>query len=205
MAVVRIAPIVEGDGEVMAVPRLLRRIEKELIAGVSFDVLRPWRLKRGYVFPFRDQKVGEALKVSALNLLRHPAPASKSAILVLMDRDPNPEPTCRLGPRLLDNVRRVADPRVPVTCVLADVEFESWFVAAADSLSKYLEFHEERGTKSVTGEKPKGKSWIERHFKNHRYSETVDQIELTKAMDLRLCRQYSPSFDKLCRELERLV
>jgi hypothetical protein len=153
MTVVRIAPIVEGDGDVMAVPLVLSRIGKELITGVSFEVLKPWRLKRGYIFPFNDRKVEEALKVSALNLLRHPAPASKSAVLVLMDRDPDREPTCRLGPRRSDNVRRVADPRVPVACVLADVEFESWFVAAATSLTDYLEFDKERWAKSATAER----------------------------------------------------
>jgi hypothetical protein len=47
-----------------------------------------------------------------------------------------------------------------------------------------------------------GKGWIEHRFKGPKYSETVDQPRLTAAMDLHLCRQHSPSFDKLCRELE---
>jgi len=36
-----------------------------------------------------------------------------------------------------------------------------------------------------------------------RYAETIDQVRLTTAMDLNLCRSRSKSFDKLCRELEK--
>ena len=42
--------------------------------------------------------------------------------------------------------------------------------------------------------------WVADRFKGH-YSETVDQPALTAKMDLDLCRERSPSFDKLCREL----
>jgi hypothetical protein len=47
------------------------------------------------------------------------------------------------------------------------------------------------------------KAWIEQRFKGTRYSETQDQPAMTLVMDLNLCRTRSPSFDKLCRELER--
>jgi predicted ATPase len=36
-----------------------------------------------------------------------------------------------------------------------------------------------------------------------KYSETIDQPAMTADMDLSLCRRRSPSFDKLCRELEK--
>lgn len=47
------------------------------------------------------------------------------------------------------------------------------------------------------------KAWIEKRIKAPKYSETVDQPAMTAAMDLALCRSRSPSFDKLCRELEK--
>lgn len=47
------------------------------------------------------------------------------------------------------------------------------------------------------------KAWIEKRIKAPKYSETVDQPAMTAAMDLKLCRSRSPSFDKLCRELEK--
>ncbi|MEZ6066413.1 MAG: hypothetical protein R3B90_12065 [Planctomycetaceae bacterium] len=48
------------------------------------------------------------------------------------------------------------------------------------------------------------KAWIERHWRGTKYSETVDQLTLTSAMDLNLCRRRSRSrsFDKLCRDIE---
>lgn len=47
-----------------------------------------------------------------------------------------------------------------------------------------------------------GKGWIERRFKGVKYSERVDQPKMTAKLDLNMCRDNSPSFDKLCRELE---
>lgn len=38
-----------------------------------------------------------------------------------------------------------------------------------------------------------------------RYSPTVDQAALASLVDLELVRSRSKSFDKLCRELEKLV
>ena len=38
-----------------------------------------------------------------------------------------------------------------------------------------------------------------------KYSESIDQAKLTAHMDLSLCRTRAPSFDKLCRELERFA
>lgn len=204
MRIIRIAPIVEGDGEVIALPVLLRRIAAEILQDTVIDVLRPWHLHRGYVLPAHPAKFEEALQVSAVNLLRHPAPIPDSRILLVMDRDPNPEPTCTLGPRLQDDARARLRPGVGLSCVLADKEFESWFVAAASSLTDHLDFDIEVWAKSVAELTLKGKTWIKTHFKRASYRETVDQVKLTAQMDLSLCRRNSPSFDKLCRELERL-
>jgi len=89
--------------------------------------------------------------------------------------------------------------------VLAVVEYETWFVASASSLQEYLHIE---GTEDIP-EHPElrncGKKWIEDRFSGMRYNPRVDQPKLTAKMDLRLCRERSPSFDRLCRELERFV
>jgi uncharacterized protein YnzC (UPF0291/DUF896 family) len=58
----------------------------------------------------------------------------------------------------------------------------------------------------VIPEKPEetrqGKGWIQKRFRGDKYTPSFDQPRLTWAMDLALCRSRSPSFDKLCRELE---
>jgi hypothetical protein len=90
-----------------------------------------------------------------------------------------------------------------VSCVLAIVEYETWFVAAADSLRDFLDIPHTDTVPEAPEPRRSGKSWIERRFRGTKYSETVDQPKMTAAMDLPLCRQRSPSFDKLCRELEK--
>jgi len=90
-----------------------------------------------------------------------------------------------------------------VVCVLANPEYETWFVAAAESLEDFLDL----GGGETLSEDPEKdglkKAWIESRFRGLRYSETVDQPRMTAAMDLALCRSRSPSFDKLCRELSK--
>lgn len=45
----------------------------------------------------------------------------------------------------------------------------------------------------------------QQHIRAARYSETADQPKLTHSMDLMMTRDRSPSFDKLCREIESLA
>jgi hypothetical protein len=91
---------------------------------------------------------------------------------------------------------------VDVSCVIANLEYETWFVAAAESLGEFLDISDNSSISSDPERDHQGKGWIQRKFRGIKYSETVDQPAMTKAMDLALCRQRSPSFDKLCRELE---
>ena len=117
-------------------------------------------------------------------------------ILILLDSDK--DPPCVLAPKLLkDATQNRSD--VDMSCVLANVEYETWFVAASSSLVAFLDLPAE------VPEDPEaqrlGKAWIERHFRGTKYSETLDQPAMTRKMDLGLCRERSRSFDKLCREL----
>jgi hypothetical protein len=123
-------------------------------------------------------------------------------ILVLVDADHD----CpgRLGPELLELARK-SHAHVDVACVVAKVEYETWFVAAAESLQDYLELPADFRLSGRPEELGLSKGWIEQRFKGTRYSETQDQPAMTRVMDLNLCRTRSPSFDKLCRELERRV
>ncbi len=89
-----------------------------------------------------------------------------------------------------------------IACVIANVMYETWFVAAAQSLSEYLEFSPQENIPADPEAAKAGKGWIKKHMKRGHYSETADQPSLTVKMDLALCRTRSKSFDKLCRELE---
>lgn len=199
MSRLRVVPIVEGHGEQRAVRRLLERLWYELLGGEFIDVLSPIRTPRQRLIQNKDEALTKAIGLGWRKLAAsHPAEVP-SLVLILLDADH--DPPCALGPRLLKQALEVR-PDQDISCVLAKVEYETWFVAAAESLSDYLDV-------SATGDLPIdpeargcGKRWIRDHFRQTRYSETIDQPKLTAQMDLQACRKRSPSFDKLCRDLE---
>jgi hypothetical protein len=90
--------------------------------------------------------------------------------------------------------------------VLANREFEAWFLAAAPSSSGC------RGLADglevpVDPERPRDcKTWLTSHREDGGvYKPTVDQAALAAVFDLRLARKNSRSFDKLWRDVERLL
>jgi hypothetical protein len=190
-------PIVEGHGEDSSIRILLQRIWREILGGESLEVLKPIRGKRHRLV--KPSELGRALNL-AVPKLRAASSQSPAMILVLLDADS--DLPCVLGPSLLalaKEVRGDAD----VSCVIANLEYETWFVAAAESLSAFLDLSRDSPIPSDPERDRQGKGWIQRKFRGTKYSETIDQPAMTRAMDLALCRRRSPSFDKLCRELER--
>ena len=93
-----------------------------------------------------------------------------------------------LGPKLLGFAREV-DSRADVACVLANVEYETWFAAAAESLSEYLDLDVRFAPVGVArggaAREGVGRAALPGAAK---YSETRDQPAMTRAMDLALCR-----------------
>jgi hypothetical protein len=189
-----IAPIVEGDGEVRAVPRLLHRIAAEL--GVP-DLLTPtpMRIPRG-----KMTMIGGIERAVAAEALRVPG---KGGVLILLDADDDCPAEC--GPHLLARAQ-TARPDKRVSVVLANREFEAWFLAAAPSLAGQFGFPADfappnnpespRDCKGLlTRARPKGQP----------YKETVDQAPLTSAFDLKMAREHSGSFDKFYREISHLL
>jgi len=192
-----IAPIVEGHGEVGAVRILLDRIWRELLGGTWVNVLLPIRRPRGELV----QRPGllRAIDLAALKL--NALPGNRSGlILVLLDSEG--EPPCQLAPELLSHVREERG-HLDVACVLANVEYETWFVAAAESLGDFLELGKNEPASLAPEGNRSGKLWVKNRFRGPKYSETLDQPRMTASMDLLLCRRRCPSFDKLCRELEK--
>lgn len=186
----RIAPIVEGQGEVEAVPLLLRRLWSEMLGASGLEVLKPVRQPR-----LRLVQAEHLMRAVALALLK--LGNDGGLVLLLIDHDPALEPPCELAPALTRIVRRERSD-ADFACVLANPEYETWFAAAADSLVAAADLP---GLPSDVEAARMKKAWVRQHLRPT-YSPTVDQPALTGRMDLRLCRRRSPSFDKLCRELE---
>jgi hypothetical protein len=187
-----IAPIVEGHGEVEAVPKLIRRIAAHLAPEVVVDVGRPHRVKRQLLV-----KEGELERVVSFAADRVGA---GGAILVLLDADD--DCPADVGPALLARARG-ARPDREVSVVLANRMFEAWFVAGIESL---------RGRRTIDpgAHRPPDpeavanpKHWLDDRM-IHRYSPTVDQPALSAILDLKMAAT-APSFDKFVRDIARLI
>jgi len=198
MSRLRVVPVVEGHGEVACVRILLDRIWRELLGGEYLEVVHPVRWPSGRLR--KSEGLQDAIRVAVKAIGRLPSTDAPTLVLILFDADAN----CPgwLGPILLARAQEV-DSRVDVACVLANVEYETWFAAAAESLVGYLELPPDFVATDSPEDARHGKGWVEQRFRGTRYSETQDQPAMTAAMNLGLCRRRSPSFDKLCRELER--
>lgn len=196
MSRLRVAPIVEGHGEVAAVRILLERIWYEIVGGEYIDVLTPIRRKRNRLVANIDQDLEKSVRLAVAKLANPHSAPSRELVLVLVDADE--DPPCQLGPQILRQGNTARNDQ-DIACVLANNEYETWFVAAAESLTRFFAFEPTSVPQDPETERS-GKAWIKRHMP--RYSETIDQPKLTSAMDLTLCRSRSASFDKLCRDLE---
>lgn len=186
-------PIVEGDGEVEAVAVLIRRIGEDVSPPARPDVLRPFRVHRR-----RFVKQGEFERYVNLAAIRGGAEAR---ILVLLDADD--DCPADLGPNVLQRARAArSDRRIEV--VVANREYESWFIAAVDSL---------QGTRGIPAdtEVPQdpdsirgAREWLRSRMSGP-YSPTVDQATFTARFDMALARRRSPSFDRMWRAVSALL
>lgn len=196
-----VAPIVEGHGEYASIRELLRRVWCEVCGGEHVEVLRPIREKRHRLAADKNGALSRAVQFAARSLRAEKRFADwPSLVLVLLDAD-NDLP-CQLGPALLSTAR-AAQSDIDVSVVIANVEYETWFVAAAESLGEMIRLRENETVPENPEALRCGKGWIKQRAIGLGYSETLHQPRLTAKFDLALCRRRSPSFDKLCRELER--
>ena len=190
----RLASIVEGHGEVDALPELVRRIAYHL--GIfELNILRPIRIHRNQFF-VGSPGLERAVRLAASRV------GSNGAILVLFDADD--DCPAELGPALQASLEPVAP--VPIAVVMANREFEAWFLAAIDSLRGYRGLPE-NAAPPANPEAVRGAKEVLRNLfgPSRDYRESVDQVALVHRMDLSLARQRSDSFDKLWREVRRLL
>lgn len=189
----RIVAIVEGHGEVKALPILLRRIGEAQEPAEYVEVAQPIRVKRQKVL--KSGELERAVKLASLQT------SPGDGILILLDADLDcPK---ELAPRILDRSRAAREDR-RFRVVLAKTEFEAWFLAAARSLAGQRGLDEDLEPPPDPEAIRDPKKWLSRKMpRNRAYRETLDQPALAAILDLDAART-APSFDKLWRDVASL-
>lgn len=187
--------IVEGRGEVSAVPELVRRIAGEVSPELVVEVPRPIRVPRNKIV-----KEGELER--AVMLASYKA-GIDGCVLVLLDADR--DCPAELAPQLLARAA-AASPGRDIRAVLAKTEYEAWFLAAAGSLAGRRGLDETLAPPDNPEAIQDAKGWLSARMPlGRRYRETLDQVALTATFDMAVARRLSPSFDKLWRDVSGLL
>lgn len=181
-----IQPIVEGDGEIQAVPVLLRRLQS-VAECYGFEVARP--IKRN-----RSEFANElAVRRFVQLALRTPDCAG---ILIVFDSDD--DPACTIGPNVQAWAQAEAG-QTPCQAVAANREYEAWFISAVESLRGQRGIADD-AVSHATPEAPRdAKGVLQKCMRPGRfYSPTVDQAALTQYLDL-------PQAHRRCRSFKKIV
>lgn len=192
---ISVASIVEGDSEVAALPVLLRRLNEWRSPGIYVSPLPPIKVRRER-FLNREEEFRKYLLLAATKS------GDAGWILVLLDADDD----C---PKDLgaDVLRRAAAyvPHRRISVVLANREYEAWFIAAAESLHGYRGFVF-NPAENVEPERPRdAKGWMSEHITGGPYRAVTDQPAFSARFDLQQAFDRSRSFRKLCSEWSRQV
>ena len=191
---VRLASIVEGDGECEAIPVLVRRIALALDPGLVPLVQPVLRVPGSRLI--KQGELERTVELAARKL------GGQGGILIVLDCDDG----CPAEDAPTFLKRAIAARRdLAISVVLAKREYEAWFLAAAESLRG------QRGLPTDLAGPPDpeairgAKEWLaERMPPGRGYSETSDQPALTAIFDLTAARRVD-SFDKCYREITRLL
>jgi hypothetical protein len=188
---INVACIVEGDGEVAALPVLLRRICEWQTPESPARIPTPIRVYKDR-FLNRDGEFRRHLLLAA-------AKCEQSGwVLVLLDADDDC-PAAR-GAEILQRAQAII-PHRRISVILANREYEAWFIAAARSLDGMRNFVLESPADVVAPEVPRNaKGWLARRMGGAGYNETTDQPAFSARMDLQQAFDSSRSFKKLCSE-----
>ena len=191
---IKIGCIVEGAGDVVAVPILIRRVAAALYPELAVDIPRPIRVHRNQIVKKGKLEQGIELAIEKVG--------AQGAILIILDADD--DCPAQLGPELLNRASQVRSD-LPIAVVLAKHEFEAWFLAAAESLRGQRglrnDIHPPNDPETIRG----AKEWLHQRMESGKtYRSKRDQPALAALFDIEQARQAN-SFDKCYRDIVRLL
>lgn len=194
---ISVIPVVEGNGDVDALPELLNRILSQKFN--RYDIIVPQGKSKVVKANGRQKLIGKLEK-----FLRHAQNKPNcGAILVLVDSDNDCPVT--LAQQLSQRCESIGA-RCPVQVVCAHRSYESWFLASLDTIrgqngidcTAVLHCDVEevvRPKQWLTGKMPSGQA----------YKETSHQGTLSRRIDIDLAYRNSRSFRKLFHAMEDLL
>ena len=188
-----IVPIVEGQGEETAVPLLLRRLRDE--AGLwNLEVGRPIRQRR-------TQLVKKATLQAAVRIAT--VREDCAAILVLFDADDDCPKEC--APTLELWACEAAGGK-PCAVVIANREYEAWFLAGMEALRGHCRIQQGAVSHHDPESVRPAKEELERNMPpGVSYSPPVDQVKLTAHLDFERAYRNCRSFRKLVKAFGALA
>lgn len=192
-----IAPIVEGHGEVEAVPILLRRIARYVGITEPLRINPPIRVKSSAFLNTRDDRdFRRYVNAAALKAVQE-----KGKVLIVLDCDDSDTCPAKLGPSLLSRAKNVRSD-VDYLVVLARREYESWFIAAAESLRGFCGLPLDLSTPMDTSGIRDAKGWLGKRMDaaHGPYDPITHQADFTRRFDLEQARS-NDSFDRMLRRL----
>ena len=189
------AAIVEGEGEESALRPLIHNIIASGVGGEYPTVMPPYRVHWGTIVNKPDE-----LAYYAQMALREAGNAAR--LLVLLDADGRCP--AELGPRLLQQLE-IRFPSVPISVTVADWEYESWFIASAESIARHTGTTNQIEVPDNIEAIKAAKGWVERNLMADKYKERKHQAAFSTRINVSLARSRSHSFNRFCREIERLL
>lgn len=192
-----IPTIVEGHGEVKALPVVIRRLLASLAPQLICKIPEPIRVPKGSFLNRPDER-SRALNLAAIKGSGAPI----SFILIVLDSDG----VCpaESAPLLLSQCR-VARGDCRLALTFAHREFEAWFIAAAESLRGYRGLPMDLVRPSDPESIQDAKGWIKQRRSERAYSPTIDQSAFASNFALNEARTHAPSFDKFCRDMSNML
>lgn len=190
-----VTSIVEGDGEVGALPVLLRRLNDWLSPENYVQISKPIRVRR-------DRFLNKDEEFRRMVLLAADKCGANGWVLILLDADD--DCPSDLGKQIRLRAQNIA-PERNISVVLANREYEVWFIAAAESLNGQRGFSVTNSDRADPERIRDAKNWISSRIKDGKYRETTDQPAFSAVMNLQQAKDNSRSFLKLCSEWQKYV
>lgn len=194
----KIVPIVEGPGEVEAVPVLLNKVLTDLSRN---EIL--------VAQPKNAHGVGNLTGQGGLERFLRYAFNEPDAAAVLVIRDADTGCPVTMARDLADRARSLKPP-IPVAIVVAKCEFEAWFLASLPTIAGRSVLGRPGIIAGTTCDDPEAigdvKGWIGRHMPGSRtYKETFDQSPMAAMIDTGIAQYNSRSFRRLWKAVRELV